>query len=110
MSIPGMPCGPPLSPNSSYDARASGSDRVSYAAEISWNRVDADSSPGFLSGWFARDWRLYAFLISASDASGATPSTSYSLVSTTIRRRVQCQYAFRRIHKGDSPDRLPDFL
>ena len=63
-------------PNWSYCLRLSGSLRTAYASEASLNLASAFLSPGFMSGWYFLASFLYAFFMSSSEASFATPRTS----------------------------------
>src|SRR5215475_909281 len=59
---------------SSYSLRRFSSERTSYASDTSLNLASASALPGFLSGCSSRASLRYAFLMSAGDASLATPS------------------------------------
>ena len=58
---------------SSYSRRRDSSESTPYASETSLNRASALASPGFLSGCSSRASLRYAFLMSAPEASLATP-------------------------------------
>src|SRR5207248_7598644 len=80
LKLRGSKPGRPLAvPNESYCLRFSGSESVSYAFWTSLNFSSADTSPGFLSGWYLAASLRYAFLISSADAFFLTPNVSYSV-------------------------------
>ena len=67
---------PPKASCASYSWRFSGSDRTSWAWEISLKRSSAFGSSGLASGWCTRASLRYAFLISSALAVRETPSVA----------------------------------